>query len=194
VGLALILLVGAAGLGLASGGSVATLGELRLRGTRLVVFAAIFQLLGGGLARLTNASGCYAAGLALSALAALAFCVRNVRIAGLPLVTLGLVANALVVVVNGTMPVSAAAARRANVPIAAIAAGTDPRHSLAGAGTTWRGLSDVIPVPLPWRPEVVSPGDILIAAGLGVLVLLGMRPRRRRRQPARRNPTAVALP
>jgi hypothetical protein len=129
VGLALILLVGAAGIAVASGGSVAALGELRLRGTRLVVFAAIFQLLGGGLARLTNASGFYAAGLALSALAALAFCVRNVRIAGLPLVTLGLVANALVVVVNGTMPVSAAAARRANVPIAAIAAGTDPRHS-----------------------------------------------------------------
>jgi hypothetical protein len=38
----------------------------------------------------------------------------------------------------------------------------------------------------------MSPGDILIAAGLGELVLLGMRPRRR--QPARRNPTAVALP
>jgi hypothetical protein len=193
VGLALILLVGAAGVAVASGGTFAALSELRLRGTRLVLFSAIFQLLGVGLARLTNGSGFYPAGLALSALAAFAFCVRNIRVPGLPLVTLGLITNALVVVLNGTMPVSVAAAARANVSIASIAAGTDPRHSIAGPGTTWRPLSDVIPVPLPWRPEVVSPGDILIAAGLGEFVLLAMRPRRRR-QPAGRNPTAVALP
>ena len=37
-------------------------------------------------------------------------------------------------------------------------------------------LGDVIPVPAPWRPEVVSPGDVAVAAGLAQLVLLGMRP------------------
>ena len=54
-------------------------------------------------------------------------------------------------------------------------------------GTTLRWLGDVIPVPLPVRPEVVSPGDVLIAAGLGEFVLLGMRPRRRPSSPVRRN-------
>jgi Family of unknown function (DUF5317) len=67
------------------------------------------------------------------------------------------------------------------VSVRQIAAGQDARHSIAGGGTTWRALGDVIPVPLPWRPEVVSPGDVLIAAGLGEFVLLGMRSPRRRR-------------
>lgn len=193
MGLALILLVGASGVAVVTGGSVAALSDLPLRGSRLVVFAVIGQLLGIGLASLTNLPGFYPVGLAVSALAALAFCVRNLRLAGVPLVTLGLIANALVVSFNGTMPVSVVAAARANVPIHEIAAGDDSRHSIAGSGTTWRELGDVIPVPLPWRPEVVSPGDVLVAAGLGELVLLGMRPRRRRGRPARRTPTAVAL-
>lgn len=193
MGLALILLVGASGVAVVTGGSVAALSDLPLRGSRLVVFAVIGQLLGIGLASLTNLPGFYPVGLAVSALAALAFCVRNLRLAGVPLVTLGLIANALVVSFNGTMPVSVVAAARANVPIHEIAAGDDARHSIAGSGTTWRELGDVIPVPLPWRPEVVSPGDVLVAAGLGELVLLGMRPRRRRGRPARRTPTAVAL-
>jgi hypothetical protein len=29
-------------------------------------------------------------------------------------------------------------------------------------------------VPLPWRPEVVSPGDVLVVAGLAELVVLAM--------------------
>jgi hypothetical protein len=180
VALALILLVGAAALALATGGSWSTFANLPLQGRRLVVIAVVAQLLGTGLARVTNLPGFYPAGLALSALAALAFCVRNIRLAGVPLITLGLLSNALVVSLNGAMPVSITAAARANVPILGIAAGDDARHTVAGTGTTWRVLGDVIPVPLPWRPEVVSAGDALIAAGLGELVLLGMRPRRRK--------------
>jgi hypothetical protein len=100
-------------------------------------------------------------------------------VAGVPLITLGLVLNAAVVALNGAMPVSTDAAARARVSVAAIAAGNDSRHSLANSATTLSSLGDVIPVPLPWRPEVVSPGDALVAAGLGELVLLGMRRRRR---------------
>jgi Family of unknown function (DUF5317) len=180
VALALIVLVGAAAVAAARGGSWATLAALPLAGRRLVVIAVLAQLLGSGLAWLTDRHGFYPAGLVVSALAALAFCLRNLRTAGVPLVTLGLVSNALVVMLNGAMPVSIVAAARADVPIVAIAAGTDPRHDVAGRDSTWRTLGDDIPVALPWRPEVVSPGDVLIAAGLGELVLLGMRPRRRR--------------
>jgi Family of unknown function (DUF5317) len=194
VGLALLLLVGAAGVAAALGGSLAALSDLLFRGSRLVVFAVLGQVLGASLAWATNEPGFYPVGLAISALAALAFCVRNLRLAGLPLVTLGLVLNALVVSVNGSMPVSVVAAARANVPTLEIAAGSDARHSIAGSGTKLRSLGDDIPVPLPLRPEVASPGDVLIAAGLGQLVVLGMQPRRRRRKAGRRNPTAVALP
>jgi hypothetical protein len=193
VGLALLLLVGALGVGAAFGGRISALENLPLRGSRLVWFAVAGQALGDALAWATNEHGFYPVGLAVSALAALAFCVRNIRLAGLPLITLGLLANALVVTLNGSMPVSTAAAARANVPTTQIAAGADARHSIAGRGTTVRVLGDVIAVPLPVRPEVVSPGDALIAAGLGELVLLGMEPQWRRRKLRRRNPTAVAL-
>jgi len=180
VALALILLVGAAAVALATGGSWSTFANLPLKARRLVVIAVLAQLLGGGLARVTNLHGFYPAGLAVSALAALAFCIRNIRLAGVPLITLGLLSNALVVSLNGAMPVSIAAAARANVPILEIAAGNDARHTIAGRDSTLRSFGDVIPLPLPWRPEVVSPGDALVAAGLGELVLLGMRPRRRK--------------
>ena len=36
-------------------------------------------------------------------------------------------------------------------------------------------LGDVVPVLLPLRPEVVSPGDVLVASGLAQLVVVGMR-------------------
>lgn len=196
--LALILLVGAAVLARATGGSWAAFGALPIKARRLVVIAVASQLIGSVLAQLTNLHGFYPTGLALSALAALAFCLRNIRLSGVPLITLGLLSNALVVTLNGAMPVSIVAAARANVPIAAIAAGDDARHSIAGRGTTLRTLGDDIPLPVPWRPEVVSPGDALIAAGIGEFVLLGMRPRRRRAPSqavtaAKREPTAVAL-
>ena len=32
-------------------------------------------------------------------------------------------------------------------------------------------LGDVVPVALPLRPQVVSPGDVLVAAGVGLLLV-----------------------
>jgi hypothetical protein len=176
--LAVLVLVGSGLLGFVLGGSVSSLQTLPLRDLWLVVVAVAAQLVGGLIAWLAGSGTAYAIGLTVSALAALAFCARNLRIRGVPLVTLGLLLNALVVTANGAMPVSTAAAARAGAPISSIAAGNDPRHVLAGAGTTLRGLGDVVPVALPLRPEVASPGDILIAAGLGELLCLGMRRRR----------------
>jgi hypothetical protein len=42
----------------------------------------------------------------------------------------------------------------------------------------WRSIGDIIPVPLPLLPQVVSPGDMLVAAGLGEFVVMTSRRRR----------------
>lgn len=173
--LALLVLLVALSIGWAAGGSLAALGELTLRDARLVVVALAVQVLGGVVGGVA-----YPLGLALSALLVLGFLARNRGVRGTGLIALGLLANALVVCANGAMPVSARASGQAGVTTQAILAGEDPRHELSGAGTRLRWLSDVVPVVLPWRPEVVSVGDVLVTAGLAQLVVVGMTRRRRR--------------
>jgi len=176
MGLAVVVLVLATVVAVALGGRWHRLGRLPLRDRRLVVAAVAAQVGGAifGLLDAADAQSSYVVGLAVSAALAIAFCARNLRVPGVALVTAGLVGNAVVVAANGAMPVSIDAAYHARVPIDAIAAGTDARHTVAGIGTHLRVLGDVIPVPLPLRPEVVSPGDVLIAAGLAELLVLGM--------------------
>jgi len=48
---------------------------------------------------------------------------------------------------------------------------------MADAATRLTALGDVVPVALPPRREVVSVGDCLLAAGLALLVVRGLRPR-----------------
>lgn len=184
MGLAVVVLVFSVGAALLFGGTIHRLGHLHLRRAWLVVAAVLAQ--GGGslvgVLGFGDARHAYVAGLALSALCALGFCASNLVVPGVALVTAGLAANALVVGINGAMPVSIHAAYHARVPITSIAAGTDPRHDIAGIGTHWRWLGDVIPVPFPWQPEVVSGGDVLVAAGLAELVVLGMLGWRRREE------------
>lgn len=176
--LAVVVLVAAVVAGLAFGGSWHRLAQLPLRRLGLVVAAVLAQAGGAvvGLLGVADESTSYVVGLAVSAALALAFCARNARVAGVPLVTGGLILNATVVGANGAMPVSIVAAYHARVPIAAIAAGTDARHEIAGDGTALSWLGDVVPVPLPVRPEVVSAGDVLVVAGLAELVVVGMLP------------------
>jgi hypothetical protein len=169
VSLVLVVLAVALALGWARGGSLDRLGALPLRSRRLVVGALLSQLLG------TFVGGpFYPLGLVTSAVLVVWFLARNRGIRGTGLVALGLLANALVVGANGAMPVSLDASARAGVGSQDLLTGQDARHEAAGPGTRLRALGDVVPVPLPLRPEVVSPGDVLVAAGLGQLVALGM--------------------
>src|SRR3954452_2230538 len=180
VGLTIVVLVGAVAVGYALNGTWAGLTTLRLRWRRMVVAAVVAQTGGAtlGILGVGDARRGYVLGLALSAMCAAAFCVGNLHVPGVPLVTLGLAANALVVTLNGAMPVSIVAALHAGVPITDIAAGYDARHTIAGEGTVLRSLGDVVPLPLPIRPEVISAGDVLVAAGLGEIVVMGMLRRR----------------
>ncbi len=184
-----VVLLAALVLGRLRGGRLARLGALPLRSRRLVLVALLVQAAGalaGGAA--------YPVGLAVSALLALAFLGRNRGLPGGVLLALGLLLNAVVVGVNGAMPVSRHAAARAGLPDVDLVLLGDPRHAPADAGTRLRPLGDVVPVPLPWRPEVVSPGDVAVAAGLGELVVLAMLGSGRRGGPAGPAPRRPAPP
>ena len=167
--LALLALLVAVAVGVLCGGSLERLGRLTIRSRGLVWGAVAAQVVG------TVVGGpLYPVGLVVSAVLVAVFLSRNRGIRGTGLLAAGLLANALVVAANGAMPVSREAAGRAGAPLQDILLGEDPRHEVADRRTRLPWLGDVIPVPLPYRPEVVSPGDVAIAAGIGQLVLLGM--------------------
>jgi hypothetical protein len=166
---ALVVVVGALLVGGVLGGHLGRLGELGLRHQSVVVVALLVQLAGGVLG-----GPAYGLGLVLSVLLVAVFLAWNRGVRGTGLVTLGLLSNALVVSLNGAMPVSADASGRAGITIQDILSGADARHELAGATTHLRWLGDVVPVLLPVYPEVVSVGDVLVAAGLAQLVVVGM--------------------
>ena len=158
-------------LGWLAGGTLDRLGAVALRRRRLVLAALVAQALGtvvGGPA--------FPLGLVVSAFLITAFLAANRGLRGTGLVALGLLANALVVGANGAMPVSRDALARAGVVDPAVSA--DVRHEPADATTVLPWLGDVVPVALPVRPEVVSPGDVLVAAGLAQLVVVAMLARR----------------
>jgi hypothetical protein len=169
---ALVVLVAALAVGLALGGRIGQLGHLPLDHGWLVL-AAVGAQAGGAF----TGGAAYPIGLVVSVLLVGAFLVRNRQVRGTGLVALGLLANALVVGLNGAMPVSLDALGRAGITSQELLAGSDPRHELASSDTALRPLGDVIPVLLPAHPEVVSVGDVLVAAGLAQLVVLGMRRR-----------------
>ena len=173
-----LAVLGAVVIAVLSGGRWNSFTPDSLRAPGYVVLAVVAQAVGAVVADHTSAGWVYPTGLAVSAVCALIFCIANFRIAGVPLVTLGLILNAVVVARNGAMPVSIAAASRAGLSVVTIASDEDPRHEIAGKGSVWRTLGDVIPVPLPGTPEVISPGDLLVAAGLAEFIVVTSRRKR----------------
>lgn len=164
--LVLLVMVLAVAAALATGGRFGRLAGNALTGVHWLAAAAIGQLLGsffGGTA--------YPVGLLGSAVCIAVFLRLNLRHPGVGLLALGLFSNALVVALNGAMPVSMATLARAGVSTAVV---SDPRHQLADAATTLPWLGDVVPVALPGLGQAVSPGDLLIAAGAGLLLYAGM--------------------
>jgi hypothetical protein len=198
MGLAVVVVVGAVAVGLLRGGSFTRLSRLRVRRPGLVLVAVVAQLL-GGLAALAGSGAGYDVALVVSAGAMLGFAAFNRRVAGMALVGLGLLANAVVVAANAAMPVSVSAATRAGADIGAVLAATDPRHAVARGGTRLAPLDDDIPVALPVHAEADSPGDVAISAGLAQFLIVGMgsgaaRHARRRLRPAVRRTKPAARP
>ncbi|WP_238173391.1 DUF5317 domain-containing protein [Kribbella speibonae] len=160
--LVLLVMVLAAGAAIATGGRFGRLAGTTLTGVHWLAAAAIGQLLGslfGGTA--------YPVGLIGSAVCIAVFLRMNLRHAGVGLLALGFFSNAVVVALNGAMPVSLNALARAGVSGAVV---TDPRHEISGSATRLQWLGDVVPVALPGLGQAISPGDVLIAAGAGLLL------------------------
>jgi hypothetical protein len=185
----LVVIVVACLAGVARGGTMTNLSQLQLRSWPLVFVALVAQALGAFAATfgLPAASTLYVLGMVASAALVTVFVARNRALPGMPLIALGFVLNALVVTANGAMPVDQAAADRVGISTIGLYQGVDAKHELADGETRLRPLADVIPVPLPGPlrrgSNVVSVGDVVLAAGIGVLVLNGMLAVRTRREP-----------
>ena len=111
--------------------------------------------------------------LIISYLLLIAASIRNMKLPGFKYITLGLIMNAFVILVNGgQMPVviSQRLVRRMDVN-AALAQGQNAIHSLKSQETLFAFLGDVIPLPSPFPDSsILSVGDILIFVGLFVLI------------------------
>jgi hypothetical protein len=172
MGLILLTLVCAVGVAWLLGGRLSALEQLPLRGWPLLAGMVGGLWIGTGAALAGLPTAVHWLALTAAAGCALAYCARNRTVHGTGLVGAGLLLNALVVMVNDGMPVSAVAAARAGTGYTEALA--DPRHVPSDADTALGYLGDVIPVPLPLRPEVISLGDMLVAAGLAQLLATAM--------------------
>lgn len=163
--------------GLATGGSLRHLLQLRLRWPLVVAAALAVRLLGvlGPLATSPLTPLLFAASLA--ALLAWSLWHSDVLRASW-LIALGLAINLAVVLANGgRMPVSRAGAGLASSVL--VRHGVWGQYALAGPGTRLHWLGDWIVFPPPVGRvvrEVYSPGDLVVCLGLGLVFFFATRP------------------
>ncbi len=171
--LAVLALVGGLALAAALGGRLRNLPAERLRWPSLALVAVALY----STPLLLNVARQGAVAMTLcSYVALLAFAGSNLRLVGMAVVAFGLSLNAVVILTNGGMPVD---------PGAVVAAGVARPEGLAsldlGNVRQWQdgddrlaALGDVVPVaPLD---EVVSFGDLILAAGLANVSFRLLRP------------------
>src|SRR5919109_747614 len=144
--IALILATGAVALGLAREGSLEALAATPLRGVWLLFCGLGLQL--------------------TASLWSPPWLTRPWALLVIVLSNLGVALNPLVIVANGVMPVSPGAARLAGIESTPGALAL--RHQEMTAETALPWLGDIIP--MPGLREVLSVGDLLLAAGIAFLV------------------------
>jgi hypothetical protein len=177
-----------------AGGSLAGLAALRIRWGPLILAGLVVQLVLFSPILETKIGDLGPWVYVLSTGAVLTAVLRNWRIAGLPIVALGALSNAVAILANGGyMPASAAAL--------ASLGGTAPTvysNSAVVTHPALEPLTDIFALPraLPFA-NVFSVGDILIALGVVVVLVFAMRARASRPPelpavdpPSDRQPTA----
>lgn len=110
------------------------------------------------------------ASLAASYASLTAFALANLRLTGMPVVLVGLLLNAVVILSNGGMPVRADAIRAAGLgdPVEVDSLDFGTKRHLEDDEDRLMVLADIIPV-RPLR-EVLSFGDLILALGIGDVV------------------------
>ena len=180
---AVVIAVGLA-IGLGRGGSWRNLLAARLRWPGLVIVAVALQLSGLFIPRSLSL---VAFGLVVASyVVVFAFAALNWRLPGMAFIAMGAALNYTVILWNRGMPISAAAAARVGFGGAkAQELVLRGKHFInSGGHAHLSGLGDVIPL---WRqPTVASVGDLVIWAGLILVVaslVLGPRGRRTKMDP-----------
>lgn len=168
----LILAVIVAGLlvGISLGGDIRTLSEIKLRWWPLALVGLGLQLV-----PVPSMSGQLDHRLAVGLLIAsyvvlLAFVAMNIRLPGFPVIAAGFALNLFVISVNGGMPVTDHALRRAYgssypAEVATLREHGGAKHHLARDDDVLVSLADVIPVGTPLH-QVLSVGDIVFMTGV----------------------------
>lgn len=176
--IALVLLSAGIAVGYLRHGSIRNLVDLQLRWSWLVLVGLALQV-GGDMVsvfvypRLRDSPLAIII-LALSYGALVTFVFLNRKGLGTTLIAAGLISNVVVIIANRGMPVSLRATRTAGIDIKDYLS-TALKHRVMGPGTRLRFLGDIIGVPLV--RNVVSIGDLVLGAGLFLLVVSAMQPR-----------------
>jgi hypothetical protein len=160
------LLVGTA-FGLATGGKLRYAARRRIHWWPLI--AAGFGLEVAADRWLSGAPGYLA--LVAGPVCLLVWAARNAAVAGMGLVALGVAANLGVISVDRGMPVERSALVSAGIapPRAVVISVSGHRHHVVRPGDHLRFLDDRIPLAV--AHEVVSVGDLILAAGMAVVVV-----------------------
>lgn len=166
--LVLATVLGAIAFGYARRGRLGNLAFVELRHGWLVVVSVLAQ---GALAAVKVAGGPVTAVsaplLVASHGALLAFVVCNRLLPGMLLVFTGFAMNAAVITANGAMPVSAQALLTVSGGEATTI--SPGKHRLLVDGDVLTPLADVFAIPV--LRTVVSAGDVVLAAGVGILMV-----------------------
>jgi hypothetical protein len=169
--LVVITVAGAIVAGYLAGGRLGNLGHVQLQRGWLLGVAVAAQVV---LALLATRGDTGLAGrllLTTSHVGVLGFLWSNRVLPGVPMSFAGFAMNAIVIAANGAMPVSRGAllaiSPAANLDISV------GKHRVLAAGDPFWFFADIIPLPL--LRSVVSVGDVVLAAGVGILVVHLMR-------------------
>ena len=177
--------------GLAAGGRLRNFERLRIRAWWLAPVGLLLQV---QLPALWHPGRDLSVALLLTSyVLLLIFAALNLRLAGFALILVGLALNLTVVSVNGGMPVtkSALIASGQGNFLSKLVHGKGAKHHLAGPDDVLMPLADVIAIPRPIS-QVVSAGDLVVYAGVVLLVVATMRGRSRERIPLRGRRDRVA--